>query len=73
MDDVKYPERVVRHFSAVDGTRMEASYIRYPRPNGQWAYYKLPRSERKCECRWKGDTIRVKPGLDNVSGNPEAG
>jgi len=64
MDDVKYPERVVRHFSAVDGTRMEASYIRYPRPNGQWTYYKLPRSERKCECRWKGphDSRETGPG-----------
>ncbi len=50
MDDVKYPERVTRHFFSPDGTRMEASYIRYPQANGQWTCYKLPRSERKCEC-----------------------
>jgi hypothetical protein len=50
VEDVKHPERVIGHFVVLDGTRMEASYLRYAHQNGQWTYYKLPRSERKCEC-----------------------
>lgn len=50
MDEIKNAEHMTGHFFSPDGTRMEASYLRYPHQNGQSAYYKLPGSERKCEC-----------------------
>ena len=64
MEIVKYPERIAHHFLATDGTRMEALYIRYPQPNGRWTYYKLPRSERKCQCRGEvqHDLSEMRPG-----------
>jgi hypothetical protein len=43
-------ECICGHFFAPSGARMEVSYVRSPRPNGEWAYYKVPGSERVCEC-----------------------
>jgi hypothetical protein len=51
MDEIKDPQHMTGHFFSPEGTRMEASYIRYAHQNGLWAYYKLPGSERTCECR----------------------
>jgi hypothetical protein len=51
VDQVSQPERITGHFMSPDGKRMEASYLRYPHESGQWVYYKIPGSERKCECQ----------------------
>jgi hypothetical protein len=50
MNEATNAEPITGHYFAPNGTRMEVSYVRYPRHNGEWAYYKLPGSERACEC-----------------------
>jgi hypothetical protein len=50
MNDSMNAESITGHYLAANGARMEVSYVRYPRHNGEWAYYKLPGSERVCEC-----------------------
>jgi hypothetical protein len=51
VDEVSQSQRVTGHFLSPAGERMEASYVRHPGRGGQWVYYKIPGSERKCQCQ----------------------